>query len=135
MSNNSYATMMKTRSEELNRKMADINWWVSTMKGILKSACKGIGATAAGKTPPTFRQVISTEGTLIETKVTMYHNDDPCLLIINNGLSLDEEKHWNPRRIDLVHAEFDRVIFACEFFCRQVGREEQYKALMSRFIA
>ena len=136
MSNNRVAMLMKTCSEERNRKMADIRWWLPTLKGILKSACGGIGCDASGKVPPTvYHDIYLDKGTshTYEVKVTMFANDEPCLLVMDNRLPLDPAENWGHRQIDFIHDNFDAVIYALEKFCFEVGRDKHYDLLMSRF--
>jgi hypothetical protein len=134
MRNNRVALLMKTRSEELNQKMADIRWWISTMKGIVSKACEGLGADTAGKVPPdTFTLIAMKNDHQYEVRVTLYPDSVALMWILDNREICDPTKDWTPRQIDYIHDHFDNVIGACESFCRQVDREKQYDELMSRF--
>ncbi len=130
---------MKERSRELNEKMKDIRWCFSTMTGIIKEACSGLSPVSDEKEA---QVIISffTEQTAYSVTVG-YHPPASlgasyysiAITLQNDGKMLRLDWDWAYTEIDLVHADLDAVISACEAFCNRVGRGKEFGRLMTRF--
>lgn len=125
---------MKARSEELNRKMAEIRWCVSTMQGILRHACRQFNdcdlvvKEEIGAEPRRENTYFVTIG--IDIPMT------PYLLIWKTGAQLEKldiNLDWWYPEIDLVHTNLDTIINACEKFCKNLGAEIGFVVQMDRF--
>lgn len=127
---------MKARSEELDRKTAEIKQFASVIRGFLAKACHRLPSTVAdsrigvqeplGFGPVNQKEYVAWVG---------FDKDG----FIESGIYADgifrdaEEEALTPEEIDLVYGNLDAVIVAFENFCRLVGRGEDFKLLLARF--
>ena len=133
---------MKVRSEELNRKMTDIKWSISTMRGIVKEACfpdrdpreaiaytkaKDCESESIGYHPSDHEEYTVTVGIEDFSLSRIY------IKIRADGFHRKEQESWDHEEIDLVHANLDVIIGTCENFCQKVGRGVQFSNLITQF--
>jgi len=135
MANERFAAM-KSRSEELNRKMEEIRWCVSTMRGILRQACRQFDSCAC-----MVKEDLGREPRRESTFFVSVGIDKPMIpyLRISRGWITGQIEEMNPDldwwhpEIDLIHANLDTIIGACEKFCKELGAEIGFVVQMDRF--
>lgn len=122
---------LKARSEELNQKMADIRWCLSTMQGIVRKAC---WVDDFELTPTRAVKRITSNGyhTGYYAVVCISNDDAPYVMVTPSASGRKNiEPTWNCQEVELVHQNLDVVIDACEEFCRRQGREEAFLNMMA----
>lgn len=132
---------MKTRDEELKENMADIQWCLEKMQGIIVEACNELPeATIKEMSSKKFGVWFDAEGKNGNVEVHVYLGETrmglPHPMITLRGEKdpiLYPHLTWQDQEIDLVHGDLDAVIVACEEFCIAVGRGEEFDQLMAHY--
>lgn len=130
MANQRFQAIM-ARSEELDRKMQDIRKCLGMMNGLLKMVC----AKSMSKSSEVVLEIA--EGRGVEVS---HHGKDGIVTVsfseIEEHSSFPIDLKANPignADIDLLWANLDKVVEACESFCAKVGVGMEFARVLADF--
>jgi len=116
---------MKERSAELNQKMSDIRWCVSTLQGLIKQALgDGIATTEFSRRIHIAMCVADGDDYFVTISV---HNRKVTMVIDADSITRNPQEAWDPYEVEFIHGELDELISAAEHFCDLQGKGLQFR--------